>query len=425
MEHIPLIEGSQLQDFKVPFVCEDVGDDFEYDGLGFVDFPVRKGWATEEDQYAWLKCPTRELAIRAQSWLYFGLLAVYLGESVDNVKQHFVRQQQGSPAETLRNPSTLEAHINTSNLESLIYARLRYLTHPPKKASHESRLSPELYRAAMNQVSTEAAEPSIRNAVFDYAMFCCDSATGHVEPFDELSASLVDQDTYEGDAAVRSLMVIAHSIKLLIEALSRAHQHYCRSISAAKSARTQTVFGIFARRGGVGGEYDVEYLIPRIKCPEMSKLVYKFAKEGAWCSFQTRRFAAHLSTTSMCYLLSLQNPGTAGFPHRHCPSSGDECIANHAVRETYITRHSGDCSSCQGQGASNSSETCNMKGVDTNQLVAIIKDGFTPLLEFTTSQSGAVGLTVVRGTPDDKYIGISQYVVSDFPPLYFCFHSRV
>ena len=47
-----------------------------------------------------------------------------------------------------------------------------------------------------------------------------------------------------------------------------------------------------------------------------------------------------------------------------------------------------------------------MKG-DTDRLVTIIKDIFTPLLEFNASKNGAVELTVVRGTPNNIYMIIS------------------
>jgi hypothetical protein len=142
-----------------------------------------------------------------------------------------------------------------------------------------------------------------------------------------------------------------------------------------------------------------------LKTPE---LVYIFARARGWCPFQTKRFAAYLLATSMCYLISLPNPGTAGPGHINCLPSGDTCIANYGNRETYVTKHSADCipiTPLLDDSYDSTLAPYKMKGIDTDKLVEIIKDGCTPLIRFVQSKSGDadLDLKVIRGTSNDEY----------------------
>lgn len=79
MDHLlyPLSKG--IPSLQVPFLC---GDEDEYDGRSFATFPCRKGWADPSNSLRWLQCSDDELARRVQTWLYFGLLSAFCGNTI-------------------------------------------------------------------------------------------------------------------------------------------------------------------------------------------------------------------------------------------------------------------------------------------------------------------------------------------------------
>lgn len=79
MDHLLTYDCASKAEFLVPFVC---ADEDGYDGHDFLEYPFRRGWTTLKDPFGWCECETQELAIRAQSWLYFGLLSAWLGEDI-------------------------------------------------------------------------------------------------------------------------------------------------------------------------------------------------------------------------------------------------------------------------------------------------------------------------------------------------------
>jgi hypothetical protein len=367
MDHIPLCERSTLKNFRVPVVCE--GSEDVYDGLGFHDFPFRKGWCAANDDFGWMKCLVRELNVRAQSWLYFGLLSKFLG--IYAKRDVFVRYVS-SPGGTLN----YEPFLNTVELEKLAHARLNQL---------------------LKSLHSWSVPKYTRNDAIDRAFSCCDTAARHVEVLDEYAAFLKEQGTSAADVDI--LLAIALSVKLLVEVLDRVKHRYCRILDSANKTTIRSYRG----------------LIPRARHVQPSKLVFQFARDAKWCPFQTRRFASQLLTTTMCYVLSLDSPGTAGQEHENCPLSGDKCIANHVSMDTYITKHAKACemalrNSNSPSLDSPSNELCEMLGVDTRQLVRIIRQGGTPLIEFIEPAAGSphLKLKLVHGDPKDKYIALSH-----------------
>ena len=76
MDHLPRPRNPTLELDEVPYICHG-----EYDGLGFVDYPVRKGWATEggDISQALSTKPEREISAFVQQYLWFGLGHEILG----------------------------------------------------------------------------------------------------------------------------------------------------------------------------------------------------------------------------------------------------------------------------------------------------------------------------------------------------------
>ncbi|MCJ1233303.1 hypothetical protein MMC14_001258 [Varicellaria rhodocarpa] len=79
MDHLNYPEHPAVPSVEIPFLCDDVP---EYDGLGFSTYPFRHGWAHSSDPLKWVDCSDDELAIRAQVWLFFGVITEYCGDVI-------------------------------------------------------------------------------------------------------------------------------------------------------------------------------------------------------------------------------------------------------------------------------------------------------------------------------------------------------
>ena len=77
MDHIPWPEISASCSLEVIYLCDGEPD---YDDLGFCDYPIRRGWSSSDDKFQWLDCSPILASIRAQNWLFFGLLREFLGD---------------------------------------------------------------------------------------------------------------------------------------------------------------------------------------------------------------------------------------------------------------------------------------------------------------------------------------------------------
>jgi hypothetical protein len=118
MDHIPGAEGSACQSIGVPNFCSE-----PYDGLGFADYPFRKGWTTTSRGRLRLEQRSRnDQAAFLQTWLFFGMLEEVIGFRVD--VQDFVEG----------------GYITTSRLQNYIrrwYDNLREMSEAERKASFQ------------------------------------------------------------------------------------------------------------------------------------------------------------------------------------------------------------------------------------------------------------------------------------------------
>lgn len=83
----------------------------EYDGSNFEDFPIRQGWMASASDSHWCDCDANIAAIRAQSWLFFGLLHEIF--RADFFKPMFIR----------RDITTGMCLVTTEQLRSLLHKR--------------------------------------------------------------------------------------------------------------------------------------------------------------------------------------------------------------------------------------------------------------------------------------------------------------
>ncbi|KUL87769.1 hypothetical protein ZTR_03146 [Talaromyces verruculosus] len=103
MDHLPQPRDTTTKSFeifKVPFIAN-----IDYDRNGFTTFPAREGFNFEDPSHS-----GDAIAAFLQSWLYFGLLEEFIGNSVD--RSTFLYREK------LPN-GTIEDHLSTAALKDL------------------------------------------------------------------------------------------------------------------------------------------------------------------------------------------------------------------------------------------------------------------------------------------------------------------
>lgn len=91
MDHVPVPRGG-LEPIKVPFLAAR-----QFDSGDFESFPSRAGFPPVEDQEAWQEMTADEVASFVQTWLYFGVIATFLEQTINQA--HFVvKDASASPA---------------------------------------------------------------------------------------------------------------------------------------------------------------------------------------------------------------------------------------------------------------------------------------------------------------------------------------
>lgn len=110
MDHLPYPQDPAWPLIEIPYICAELE---EYDGLDFINYPVRRGWSQTAHGAQWMDCPWETSAKRAQNWLYFGLLHEFIGPGYK--KELFLRQ----------NPNNNGYVIDTSRLPDILRHRSR------------------------------------------------------------------------------------------------------------------------------------------------------------------------------------------------------------------------------------------------------------------------------------------------------------
>lgn len=88
MDHIPYPKNAANPKIEIPYIC---GEYEDYDCQGFLDYPIRRGWAESAETFQWMDCSGHELVKRIQNWLFFGFLHEILGPRYH--KESFLRQE--------------------------------------------------------------------------------------------------------------------------------------------------------------------------------------------------------------------------------------------------------------------------------------------------------------------------------------------
>ena len=87
MDHVPYPKNAAVPKIEIPYICGEYAD---YDNGGFLNYPVRRGWAESAETSQWMDCSVENIMKRTQNWLFFGLLHEILG--LEYHKESFLRQ---------------------------------------------------------------------------------------------------------------------------------------------------------------------------------------------------------------------------------------------------------------------------------------------------------------------------------------------
>lgn len=156
MDHLPYPDNPAMPPVLVPYVCDGVDD---YDALGFVNFPIRRGWMSVTYQTHWCECAPDVATVRAQTWLYFGLLYEFFG--TDFLKSMFVRN------DTLNSQDV----ITTQNLPCMLKAWFDKTSQQTENSSAKIRallLDAERYSKPL-----ESLVPSARTISLSIKVLIC------------------------------------------------------------------------------------------------------------------------------------------------------------------------------------------------------------------------------------------------------------
>ena len=331
---------SGVEPLDIPFVA-----DTPYVwGTDFWDFPKLHGFGDQ-----WASLPAPRLASLAQSWLYFGTLAEFLGRPVDYRQFQVSRSISGKPLLPLLN-EWLVAHSFT-----------------PAGASTSTTSSSRDALAAEDR----------KQVLYEHARFL-DAVLHLTEDFDAVSQS-----------HVKPLPTIVLSVKVLCITLRGVLWDLARGdiddalrpwpspttrlrreiVPAADTAAIQTL-------------------------PPSAQLMLDVLRLRGWCPFYARKVLTQYNYALAYYFTRLFRTYTPHLSHRAC--SDDECVASNADIFSYVPKHARRGCNCQ------------PKAAPMDQIRAIIEDGGVPLIRLRGSSKTGVRMEVARMTARTRFVVVSH-----------------
>ena len=147
MDHLPYPKNAAVPRNEIPYIC---GKYEEYDLRGFLDYPVRRGWAGSPQSFQWMDCPSECVAERAQNWLFFGLLHEFFGEGYR--KESFLRRRHNT-----------ERHvIDTTSLPESLTTWVQSTQQHQRNGTVSGRFGSEQYFDHLDEIFIEVESQSER-----------------------------------------------------------------------------------------------------------------------------------------------------------------------------------------------------------------------------------------------------------------------
>jgi hypothetical protein len=346
MDHLPEPSPGSGRPIVVPCLC----DPDYYDGLGFDEFPVRKGWVLDRKEYGTslsrsdgaASSPT-ETSMILQAWLFFGVLVeAFRAVNIAVDPHEFVQVgREGRFIATHQLPTYLSQWVaKTQTLDE----KLR-----KKQFQNASEiLQKALYFSTANFTET----PIVR----------FDNETGKS----------------------RAGLAIELSILVLGETLE--HTAYYARMGHHRFEKRQSEFESIM-------SLDPQYEMSDI---DVAVSLRRQMLESGWCPSSISMLSLTLGNTGI-YFASRLRQRARGRDHGSC--SNTKCVTSFIDETTYKTQHTKDCLGCK------------HVGVSTDYLATMLRDGQLPSISISVQEADdgegqyVDALEVVSG---QKYVAISH-----------------
>ena len=281
MDHVPYPNNAATPKLEVPYICDGLED---YDGLGFFDYPIRRGWCQSANRLGWMNCSQELAAKRAQNWLYFGLLCEILGQKYR--KDSFLKAADNG------------YFINTNRL-------LNYLNSWAIAINRTKMVRGDAWRIQTLKGSEDLfVEANLQAEILERAF----------------ASELLDRDF--GSKILSSNFL------------------QCQKTTLAIKILLQTMRIAASNIGGLGDSVsapDSDKISP-------SRLTISLMVQRKLCSKQIQDFYENYSAAMNFYLAALPRPFRED-NHRAC--SVDKCVANNVDESRYKTQHTQELCECQ------------------------------------------------------------------------------
>ncbi|KAK0737133.1 hypothetical protein B0T21DRAFT_410593 [Apiosordaria backusii] len=324
-----------VEPLDIPFVAD---TPFVF-GTDFWDFAKLHGFGDQ-----WASLPAPRLASLAQSWLYFGTIAEFLGRPIDYREFQVSRSVSARPLIPL-----LDEWLTSHAI-------------PPKDSTKQRGKGDE---------EGEVSRESRKCLIYEHAKFL-DAVVDLAEDFDRVSQS-----------HVKPIPTIVLSIKVLCTTL-RSVLWDLVQVDAEDMPlpwpRHEKVATLDSK-----GNPDIS---------PSAQLMLDVLRLRGWCPFYARKVLTSYNYAIAYYFTRLFRLFSAEVNHDGC--SFDECVASNADIFSYVPKHIRY--GCQ----------CQPMSVGMDQVRAIIEDGGVPLVRLRGSLQRGIRLELVRMTARTRYVVISH-----------------
>jgi hypothetical protein len=342
MEDGMSLEDATLRFLEVPLIC---GGTAICDRASFFDWPEKQQWEWSVPLSPW------EVAARAQSWLYAGLLSICFEQ--DLVVEDFTRLREDG--RTVVDASKI-AIISAVDLSKI-----------PKAGGQEDASITPQHEASSSVMAAEHLPYQNWDIDMGHAVEKAKAAMSEV-----ILPALEDRDDSQtSDLFSSEPHAVLFSVDILICLL--------KAIIHRKDSPTSNQPWEFGPRD------NASELVFRSRAISRSALAVGRCPSLAW--------RLRPSSIQWAWLLC-QSPCNRFRNHTDC--SRQACSLYNVDLSTYRSEHAGDCLACH------------FVGIDEQALADMIEEGALPLVSCNVDSAGSLHIEIVRGDLQADYVAISH-----------------
>lgn len=358
MDHFLWLENSLLPCPVVPFVCSDVPICLSRDFESFARWPAAQGWDLESSR------DLAQLALRSQSWLYFGLLSITLGDKFGI--ENFTRTEVSgrSLLDSSQLPYLLRVSLKSKPFECTDDPPSR---RPAANADAVELDDTNVHFAGHASYSGPAGSSSFAKQVYGCISHSVDKMKEIIIPSINEQARSLNGHRFSFDLWDSEAYAILFSLDVLLETVCD------QMVEASPLMR------------GLG---QLETKFAELT-PGVANSIYRIGR----CPCLPRRL--ELPSWRCLKLLSLPERDSAvSFDHSNC--SYDQCSAFNVNPLSYESKHTSAC------------QLCAWVEVSEETLVSIISRDGIPLVLCSEGHQGQLQLTLTEAQIGSEYTAISH-----------------